>query len=136
MHGHRSVRGAQEQVQHPQGDPEGQFDGLGLRRQGLQQEVVLEPAQCLVGIGRDARPDAGAVGTHMRVEDREGFGDRRGGTRRDADRAEDVDVLPGGQPAAEVVDAQHRRGAFDRGDCVTQRDVAFAPAGVCGIDTG
>ena len=59
-----------------------------------------------------------------------------GGAGSDADRTEDVDALSQRKLTAEVIHAQYRARAFDRGDGTAQRNVAVTLTGIGGVDAG
>ena len=134
MHRDGPVGGAQKQVQHTQGEPEGQLEGLRLWWFRVEEEVVFEPASCRLRSGRDTRGAGPAVGRHVGVDDGERLGDGGGGAGCQTDGTEDVDVLIPGEAAAEVVDAEHGGCFLDDGDGVAQRNVAVLVAGVRGLD--
>jgi hypothetical protein len=132
VHRHRPVAAAEQQVQDPQGDAEGQFDGLCLRcRCRLDVVFELEAAQPWVGgEGGDARADRWAVVGHEPVEDGEGVGDGGRAAGGQADRSEDVDALTAGQPPPEIRRIECCGGVLERTDAVGQRDEPIVAAGI------
>lgn len=88
------------------------------------------------GSGRgDPNRDRRTVGRHEGVEYRHRIGDRRSSSRRHPDRAQDLDPLPLGQPAAEIRCVGYLRGRLDRSyrgveryERVVVADVLFADA--------
>lgn len=136
VHRYGSIVGAQKQVQHPQSDTEGKFDGLRLWGPRIKQEVVFESHQIRVGMVADACEDSRTVCAHIGVEDGEAIGDGGRGPGRDTDRTEDVDALPGCELTAEVGHIENGGSDLDGGDGVAKWNITAALPDVLRVEVG